>query len=203
MAPNLFFNPKFRMDFDWKGKFHLRVGSILPHNKKQISEGLRDMSPESIRQRFLGSKREFSDRELEYLTVLDGWNHYAIGVEERVQLKRGVAVIRLVRSSHDETEAEIAITIIDEYQRMGLGTYLMNLIILAAKERKIEKLSFTFLPQNEAIVKLITKAGIPLPGQQTRDYIQLFIDLKSIDAENIKAQLATTLPGIGTFHSKT
>lgn len=203
MSANLFFNPKFRMDFDWKGKFHLRVGSVLPHNKKQISEGLRDMSPESIRQRFLGSKREFSDRELEYLTVLDGWNHYAIGVEEREQLKRGVAVIRLVRSSHDETEAEIAITIIDEYQRMGLGTFLMNLIILAAIERKIEKLSFTFLPQNEAIVKLITKAGIPLPGQNNQDYVQLFIDLKSLDIEKIKSQLATILPGIGTFHSGT
>ena len=203
MTTDLFFNPKFRMDFDWKSKFHLRVGSVLPHNKKQISEGLRDMSPESIRQRFLGSKREFSDRELEYLTVLDGWNHYAIGIEEREQLKRGVAIIRLVRSSHDESEAEVAITIIDDYQCMGLGTFLMNLIILAAAERKIEKLSFTFLPQNKAIAKLISKVGVPLPGQNDQDYIQLYIELKNIDLKKIKSQLTTTLPGIGTFHLKT
>lgn len=191
------------MEFDWKDSFQLRVGSVLPHNKKQISEGLRDMSPETIRNRFLGSKREFSDKELEYLTKLDGWNHYAIGVEERDRHHRGVAVIRMVRSSHSETEAEIAVTIIDEYQRMGLGSFLINLIILAAMERKIEKLSFTFLPQNEAIVKLINKAGLPVPGSQTKDYDQLFLDLTQMDEEKIKAQLVKTLPGIGTFHSKT
>jgi GNAT superfamily N-acetyltransferase len=203
MDTNLFFNPRFRMEFDWKGKYHLAVGSVLPHNKKQISDGIRDMSPETIRQRFLGSKREFSDKELQYLTVLDGWNHYAIGVEERDKLKRGVAIIRMVRSSHSETEAEIAITIIDDYQRKGLGSFLLNLIMLAAMERKIETLSFTFLPQNVAIVKLIKGAGIPIAGPHNQDYVQLFIDLKSIDPEKLKAQLATTLPGIDTFHLKT
>ena len=50
----LFFHPDMRMDFDWRDKYQLRLGSVRPHNKKQISEGLRDMSPESIRYRFLG-----------------------------------------------------------------------------------------------------------------------------------------------------
>jgi hypothetical protein len=35
----------------------------------------------------------------------------------------------MVRSSSDPTEAEIAITIIDQYQRIGLGALLMKLII--------------------------------------------------------------------------
>ncbi len=203
MKRDLFFTPEIKMDFDWKGKYHLRTGSVQPHNKKQISEGLRDMSPESIRNRFLGSKREFSDQELQYLTVLDGWNHYAIGIEEREKLKRGVGLIRLVRSSHSETEAEIAITIIDEYQKLGLGSFLLNMIILAAMERKIETLSFTFLPQNDAIVRLVKRAGLPIPGAQNQDYVQLYLDVKSIDPESIKSQLRLTLPMIDTFHLKT
>lgn len=203
MNKNLFFTPEIKMDFDWKGKFHLRAGSVQPHNKKQISEGLRDMSPESIRNRFLGSKREFSDQELQYLTTLDGWNHYAIGIEEREKLKRGVGLIRLVRSSHSATEAEIAITIIDEYQKLGLGSFLLNLVILAALEREIELLSFTFLPQNDAIIKLVKRAGIPIQGAHNQDYVQLFLDLKKTDVEAIKSQLRSTLPMIDTFHLKT
>jgi len=203
MIKNLFFTPEIKMDFDWKGKYHLRVGSVQPHNKKQISEGLRDMSPETIRNRFLGSKREFSDQELQYLTTLDGWNHYAIGIEEREKLKRGVGLIRLVRASHSDLEAEIAITIIDEYQKMGLGSFLLNLIMLAALERKIEKLSFTFLPQNDAIVKLVKRAGIPISGAHNQDYVQLYLDLNKKDVEEIKSQLRSTLPGIDTFHLKT
>lgn len=202
MSQDLFFTPEFSSEFEWNS-FHFRVGSVRPHNKKQISDGLRDMSPETIRYRFLGSKRDFSERELQYLTVLDGWNHYAIGIEEREKLKRGVGIVRMVRSSHSETEAEIAITIIDEYQKMGLGTFFLDLIMLAALERKIETLSFTFLPQNEAIAKLINRAGIPIPGLHNQDYVQLFLDLRTVDVNGIKTRLAKTLPSIGTFRLKT
>jgi GNAT superfamily N-acetyltransferase len=190
---DLFFTPDLQMDFDWKEKFHLRAGSVRPHNRKQISEGLRDMSPETIRNRFLGSKREFSEKELQYLTVLDGWNHYALGIEEREGKKRGVGIVRLVRSSHSETEGEIAITIIDEYHRLGLGSFLMDLIILAASERKFETLSFTFLPQNEAIQKLIHRVGTPIMGPQNKDYVQMFLDLKMINVEEVRARLKTIL----------
>ncbi len=202
MSQDIFFTPEFSLEFEWKN-FHFRVGSVRPHNKKQISDGLRDMSPETIRYRFLGSKRDFSERELQYLTVLDGWNHYAIGIEEREKLKRGVGIVRLVRSSHSETEAEIAITIIDEYQKLGLGSFFIDLIILAALERKLETLSFTFLPQNEAIVKLISRAGVPVKGPHNQDYVQLFLDLKTMNVPEIKTRLAKTLPSIDTFHLKT
>lgn len=202
MERNLFFTPEFSQEFDLKGLRHLRVGSVLPRNKDQIKEGLRDMSPESIRYRFLGSKKEFSDKELQYLTELDGWNHYAIGVEEMNGHHRGVAIIRLVRSGENPVEAEIAITIIDEYQKKGLGTFLMDLIFLAAMERNIHRLSFTFLPQNEGIIHLIDKAGAKYTREQTHYYVQLYLDLKSLKVEEIKSRLQKTLPVIGTFHSK-
>jgi GNAT superfamily N-acetyltransferase len=197
----LFFNPEFKLDFI-RGEKSLRVGSVLPRNKKQISDGLKDMSSTTIRNRFLGSKKEFSDIELEYLTTLDGWNHYALGIEETKDFKRGVALIRLVRSSTFYQEAEVAITIIDQYQRQGLGLLLLRLLILAAHEREITLLSFTFLPSNEAILKLIRSAGTPVPGHSGHDIAQYYLDLKIIDMEHVKAELALTLPEIDNFPIK-
>lgn len=199
MKKDFFFHPKFEADFEWM-TFQLRLGSVRPHNKKQISEGLRDMSPESIRNRFLGSKRDFTDRELQYLTQLDGYNHYALGIEEREGKKKGVAVVRLVRSSLNHDEAEVAVTIIDPYQKKGLGAFLLNLILLAAKERDLKKLSFTFLPQNEGIVKLIKKVGPAYQGAINKDYVQYFVDLDSVTTEEIKSRLAPILPMIDSFH---
>lgn len=158
------------------------------------------MSPESIRNRFLGSKREFSDQELQYLTTLDGWNHYAIGLEEREGQKRGIAIVRMVRASHDVHEAEVAVTIIDDFQRKGLGSFLLNLIILAAMERDIHTLSFTFLPSNDGIVKIIHKVGVPYAGPQNSDYVQLFLDVKKYDVNEVKARLAKTMPEILNFN---
>lgn len=199
----LFFNSTFKLDFDWKNLYKLRVGSVLPANKEQISHSLHDLSHESIRHRFLGSKKEFSNAELDYYTSLDGWDHYAIGMEERENPKRGIATARLVRSTLDSVEAEIAITIIDQYQSIGLGGLLMRLIVLAASEREIERLTFTFMPQNEGIIKLIHQIGPTRKSSTEMDYVQLFMDIKDVDLEKIKSQLVKSLPAIGTFHLKT
>ena len=183
-------------------KFKIRIGSVLPSNKEQLSHSIRDLSAESIRHRFLGSKKEFSSLELDYFTHLDGWNHYAIGIEEREHPFRGIAAARMVRSSSDPTEAEIAITIIDQYQRIGLGTLLMKLIVLAASERNIERFTFTFMPQNAALIKLIKRIGPIHKSSAEMDYVRLYMELKDIDLTQIKSQLEPHLPSIGTFHSK-
>ena len=198
-----FFNDHFFVNLNWKNSYALRLGPVLPSNKIQISRSLKDLSRESIRNRFMGSKKEFSTKELAYLTELDGKNHFALGLEESTDSHRGVAIARMVRSSSDPVEAEIAITIIDDYQHMGLGSFLMNLIVLAASERNVERLSFTFLPQNEAISRLIHKVGPVQVGSSSRDFIQLYINMKDIDLGRIKSQLLPLLPEIGTFHLKT
>jgi RimJ/RimL family protein N-acetyltransferase len=197
-----FFNPNFKADILWRNQYKIRIGPVLPANKDQISRSIKDLSNESIRYRFLGSKKEFSSEELEYLTNIDGWNHYAIGMEEQQTPNRGIAIARLVRSLIDPGEAEIAITIIDDYHRLGLGTLLMRLIVLAASERDIQSLSFSFLPQNEAIIKLIHKIGPTRTDSTAMDFVQLYMDMKDVDLEKIKSQLVSTLPMIENFPLK-
>jgi GNAT superfamily N-acetyltransferase len=199
----LFFNTTAIFDLDWKRQFKFRIGPVLPSNREQLSRGLKDLSPESIRSRFLGSKKEFSPTELEYLTNLDGWDHYAIGIEEREKPFRGVAIARLVRSPVDPSEAEVAITVIDEFQGIGLGALLIRLIALAAHERKLDRLTFTSLRQNNGMLKLIQKIGVAHVGASAMDYVQFNMDMSSVDIENIKSQLLPHLPSIGNFHSKT
>lgn len=200
---SLFFNNTTKFELDWKGRYKFRMGPVLPGNREQVSRGLKDLSSESIRNRFLGSKKEFSATELEYLTNLDGWDHYAIGIEERERPFRGVSIARLVRSHPVPTEAEVAITVIDEFQNIGLGTLLIKLIALAANERNIERLTFTTLPQNNGILKLIQKIGVPQMGPSAMDFVQLNMEMSSVNIELIKSQLLPLLPEIGTFHSKT
>lgn len=195
-----FFDSDLRFEYLWKGSYRLRGGTIRPQNQEQISKGLMDLSKESIRNRFLGSKRAFSSQELRYLTELDGDNHYAFGIEEQKAPHRGVGIIRLVRSSTDSTEGEIAITIIDDYQRIGLGKFLMNLIILAAYERGIKTLSLAFLPHNTGIEKLAQSFGVTKRGTNDKDFVQLYLKLSDINLEKVKEELKPYLPQIETFH---
>src|SRR5690606_1468007 len=101
----------YRHEFHWKGT-DLRVGFILPEARVKISAGIQYMSKETIRHRFFGIKNGFTERELKHLTEIDGYHHFALGVEEVNNPERGVAVMRLVRDDQHPNEAEVAILII-------------------------------------------------------------------------------------------
>jgi GNAT superfamily N-acetyltransferase len=199
-----FFSPSFLTEFLWpKGQRSLKVGSVLPQNRRQILEGLQDLSSTSLRNRFMGSKKNFTEAELNYLSELDGYNHYAMGILESNLRERGIGIIRMVRSSTDPTEAEVALTIIDEYQRQGLGGFLLRLVMLAAWERGIRVLSFTFLRTNQAIELLIKKTAPTYPGARGRDFIQLYMKLEADQLRLVKERLAPILPAIENFPIET
>lgn len=166
----------YRREFDWRGK-RLRVGFLLPESRKKVAAGFEFMSRETIRHRFFGIKNGFTDRELKYLTEIDGLNHFALGLEEVEAPERGIAVIRMVRDDLHPNVAEIAVLIVDEYQRMGLGKLLMNLCIVAAAERSIDVFRFTFLPDNQAIRSLIRFYGKAHMEATGSDYVQQKIQL--------------------------
>ncbi len=170
------FNADFQHDFEWLGK-RLRVGMIGPHARAKISEGIKWMSKETIRHRFFGIKNGFTDRELKHLTEIDGVNHFAIGIVEAWENERGIAILRMVRDDQQKDEAEVALLIIDAYQRKGLGTLLMNLCVVAAAERGIQVLRFTYLPDNHAIAGLIRRFGGSMPEVLASDYVQMRMQL--------------------------
>ena len=58
---------------------HSTVRPITPASKPLIAAAMARLSPESIRRRFFAPRRELSERELDRLTALDGWNRYALG----------------------------------------------------------------------------------------------------------------------------
>ena len=47
------------------------IRAILPEDKIPLQVGLQMLSPESIRQRFFASKKEFTENELKFLTEVD------------------------------------------------------------------------------------------------------------------------------------
>jgi GNAT superfamily N-acetyltransferase len=181
----------FRREFNWRGT-ELRVGFLLPEARAKISAGIAHMSRETIRHRFFGIKNGFTERELKYLTEIDGYHHFALGVEEVRGSERGIAVMRMVRDDLSPTEAEVALLLIDDYQRTGLGTLLMHFAFVAAAERGVASLRFTYLPDNTGIVKLIKRFGHPLADVLSSDYVQTKIAIE-------KAQIDRSLTALREF----
>ena len=74
------------------------------------------------------------------MTEIDNKNHLALCAYIVNQDGMfGIGVDRYIRVEEEPETAEFTLTIIDEYQSQGLGTGLLNLLILCAHKNGIRK----------------------------------------------------------------
>lgn len=72
-------------------------------------------------------------------------------------IEKFVGVARYMFENENDTKAEFAIVLRDDFQGKGLGKYLLRLLFAEARGYGIEKLYGSILPANVAIVELIKK----------------------------------------------
>lgn len=131
------------------------VREIRATDKLLLEAGLRALSLESVRRRFLTAKPGLSAAELRYLTEIDGFDHHALVALRSQRPDRLAAVARFVRLSAAPTTAEAAIVVCDDLQGLGLGRALALLLADAARERGITRFSASLLSENPAALRLM------------------------------------------------
>ena len=131
------------------------VRPIAADDKDKLARGLRQLSDESIRKRFLAAKPRFTSAELRYLTEVDGVNHIALVTVLEDDPDQLVAVARCVRLPDRHATAEMAIVVGDPWQGQGLGRALANALADAARAVGIRRFAATMLGDNEAARRLM------------------------------------------------
>lgn len=73
---------------------------------------------------------------------------------------RGVAVAELAPDGRCPCHAEAAIVVLDELQRMGVGTAVACCLMRLARQRDITNLSADILAENVAVLRLMRRLGL-------------------------------------------
>jgi RimJ/RimL family protein N-acetyltransferase len=133
----------------------IEVRPVRPDDRVRILNALAYTSASTYYRRFHAPKHRFTERELAYLTQVDGHDHVALIATERDHPDRLVAVARFVRDSHSPTEAELAITVHDPYQRRGIGRQMLTLLVDSAREQGIRRLHANIQLDNGAMLRLL------------------------------------------------
>ena len=120
----------------------------------RLQDGLKRLSRETIRRRFLSNKTRFSSTELRYLTEVDGVNHIAL-VAMSAATGRLAGVARCVRDPEHPDTAEWAIVVGDDLQGQGLGTLLIQALVDDARKVGISRFSATIAGENKAVGRLL------------------------------------------------
>jgi GNAT superfamily N-acetyltransferase len=164
------------------------VRPVQPTDGELLLDGFARLSARSRYARFLTAKAELTPAEVHFFTHVDHHHHDALCAVDPVT-GRGVGIARFVRSRTDGQEAEVAITVVDEWQRRGVGTAL--LLRLAERARSVGIFCFTAVvgADNAAMIGLLRNghAGVELVAMDG-DVLEYQIALISFTAQEQLAE---------------
>ena len=164
------------------------VRPIEPGDGERLREIWNGMSGLSRRRRFLApTAGDVSDEDLQYLVDVDHRRHEALIALDGAG--RGIAVARYVRSPDDPASAEVAVVVVDDWQRRGLATALLDRLTEAARENGIERYSALVAEDNDVVIRALDRAGAVRTGSEDGE-IEFALDLP---ADGIGERLAATL----------
>ncbi len=150
--------PSFEMDLRDGTRVLLRP--VRPGDRPRFIEGLALLSMESRYHRFFSPVSELTEEQLRYLTEVDQIDHVAWGAVDPVDpFFPGYGVARFIRVREDPETAEIALAVIDAYQRKGLGSILLAILYLLMGAGGIRFARSTILPANRFLIDWIHDLG--------------------------------------------
>lgn len=136
----------------------VRVRQGHSSDKALLLRGFARLSEESRYRRFLAPTAELSEDTLRYLTEVDHRDHeMVIAVDE--QTGEGLGVARYVRDGERPDAAEVAVTVIDDWQGRGLGTLLLEVIGARAREQGITTFTALMLSTNRDAMDVLRHLG--------------------------------------------
>lgn len=134
---------------------HLRP--VLPGDNARIVHGPVQFSSETLYRRFQ-TTRTPSGALMTYLFEVDYVDHFVWVLTDGVN-GPVVADARFVRDETDAQQAEIAFIVGDDYQRRGIGTFLMDAISVAARSDGVRRFTARVLADNVAMRSILDRHG--------------------------------------------
>jgi GNAT superfamily N-acetyltransferase len=136
----------------------VRIRRLRDSDSELLLRGFRRLSPESRYRRFLTPTPRLSEGTVRYLVEIDHRNHEAlVAVDE--ELGEGAGVARYVRNPARPNAAEVAVTVIDDWQGRGLGTLLLEAITMRAREEGVDTFTALMLVDNREMMDLLERLG--------------------------------------------
>jgi GNAT superfamily N-acetyltransferase len=134
------------------------IRPIEPDDKALLVDAFERLSDESRYRRFLSPVNELTSEDLSYLTEVDHRRHEALIALDPAS-GRALGVARFVRVPRERDAAEVSVVVVDDWQRRGLGTLLMERLSDRARGLGIEHYLALVAPSNRQVIEVLDRIG--------------------------------------------
>ena len=149
---------------------------IRKEDRELLRDGFDHLSDEARYTRFFRQVRHLTEQQLDYLTDVDFKTHYAWVAAVAQEPVEGVGVSRWIRLIDTPDDAEVAVTVVDEFQRKGIGRTLLTLAMASAVEAGVRSFRAWIVSDNRATLAMLKKMGAA-PGHWESGVLELSVPL--------------------------
>jgi len=175
---------------NWLAVLQLKAGPLVrfrhvrPDDQPLLTEAIRTASRETLLHRFFSPIRSVSPDLLRQMLSIDRTKETCIvGVAEENGAMRMVCGARYVKLPKAEA-AEFAVTVHDDFQRRGLGKFLLKLLARLARAEGIRQFEADVMNSNQKMLNLFRQATNSRVGwRRTDDIHHVVLDLETLTRE--------------------
>jgi RimJ/RimL family protein N-acetyltransferase len=133
---------------------------IKPTDEPALSEMMYSLSEKSVQTRYMARTMAFPHRDMQRVTNIDYRQDIAIvAVVPGVSGEEIIVAIAQYFLDPKTKDAEVAFLVQDEWQRKGIGTFLLDYITKIARQRGVRRFWAKVLPTNEAMLAIFHNSG--------------------------------------------
>ena len=135
------------------------IRAVKVDDAPMLQAFVRGLSARSRRYRFFSALVELSASQLDRLVRPDRFGLALVALRGRSKDAAIVGEARYVVDPATDCDAEFAIAIADRFQRKGLGTRLMKMIVAHASKTGVRRLFGEILGENQAMLEFMRQLG--------------------------------------------
>jgi len=150
---------------------------VKPTDESALSEMLYSLSSATVQRRYFTHTMTFPHKDVQKLTNVDYSKDLAI-----VGLVPGPSEEEIVAIGQYFLEpktlaAEVAFVVQDEWQRKGMGTFLLDYLAKTARQRGVQRFYAKVLPMNKAMLAIFHNSGFSVKTEFDGESYSVVFDL--------------------------
>ncbi len=150
---------------------------VKPTDEAALSEMLYSLSAKSVQTRYMTHTMRFPHRDVQQLTNIDYSKDLTIvGTVPGVSREQVVAIAQYFLDPKTRS-AEVAFLVQDEWQKKGMGSFLLEYITQIARKRGVKRFYAKVLPANKAMLQVFYNSGYKINTEFDGDVYSIWYDM--------------------------
>jgi len=162
----------------------ITIRQLAASDRRAVAFTFGRLSERSRYQRYFTTKPTLAPRELARLVDVDHWHHEAL-IASSPPPRAPIGIAHYVRREDDFEAAEVAITIVDDWQRHGVGTALLAALTDRAARAGIRRFHMSMLRDNVGARALASQLGRPVAAAGAGSVVEFVFDLGWMTGERV------------------